>query len=282
MDIDWRARLRVMRRELGISQAELAAAAGLGADTVRGYENGRRNPRRSHLDAILIALHAPNAVANEIRDAAGFAPVTSVFTHERDRHYYYTRDELQAFSEDMPWPEFAVDDSMEVVSANAAIEAVWRVDYQHERSVRSRAQMNVLSVASDNHFADRVDNWDEAIGMLVSIVKARYPEPHKLDGDDAYFNEVLAEFATGDPAFLARLMNVWAATEARDSKCHWAYRIVWNDVEFGQMRFIAICAVANEPDATSFHSWIPVDGESWTVLERVKARWAARELDVGG
>ena len=36
-----------------------------------------------------------------------------------------------------------------------------------------RAQMNVLSVASDNHFADRVENWEEVIGMMVSIAKAR-------------------------------------------------------------------------------------------------------------
>lgn len=279
METNWRARLRAMRRELGISQGDLAAAAGLGTETVRGYENGRRNPRRQHLDAILLALHAPNAVANEIRDAAGFAPVPSVFTHERDRHYYYARDELQVFSDGMPWPEFAVDDSMEVVSANAAVEAVWRVDYRHERSVRSRAQMNVLSVASDNHFADRVENWEDVIGMMVSIAKARYPTPHALDGNDTYFNEVLAEFAKGDPAFLARLMHVWTTTEARDSKCHWAYRITWNDAEFGQMRFIAICAVANEPAATFFNSWMPVDAESWTVLERVKSNWAAMRAE---
>ena len=43
----------------------------------------------------------------------------------------------------------------------------------------------------------------------------------------------------------------------------------------GQMRFIAVCAVANEPAATFFNSWIPVDAESWAVLERVKSNWGA-------
>ena len=38
------------------------------------------------------------------------------------------------------------------------------------------------------------------------------------------------------------------------------------------MRFHAIVSTASEPDGLAINDWIPLDAESWSVLEAVKAR----------
>ena len=95
-----------------------------------------------------------------------------------------------------------------------------------------------------------------------------------MDEPGTYFNEVLAHFAKGDPAFLARLLNIWSATPPAAAKVRWTYNVVWQDPEFGVMRFLATVSTASEPDALSFNDWTPLDAASWEILARVIERGA--------
>lgn len=49
-------RIRTIRNRRGMTQAELAKAAGLGESAVRSYELGNRRPKEKHIDAIAKAL----------------------------------------------------------------------------------------------------------------------------------------------------------------------------------------------------------------------------------
>lgn len=274
MGMHWREDLRGARKELRLSQRSLADSTGVSLETIRGYESGKRNASTATLERLIAALKIPNAIANEMRESAGFATVKFQFAGERERSFFYTLEELPAAVEETPWPQFVVNDAFEVVAANAWVAALWDIDWEHERAVRSRAQLNLLAVASDHHFADRLKNWDEIIGMFVSVFKAPNPTSYSLDGPTPYFNEVIAEFLNGDPVFLARLLEIWAATEPRESKVRSSYPIVWEDPEFGTMRLRGIITNASYPDALSFNDWIPVDAETWQVLSKVRARHA--------
>lgn len=267
---DWREMLRAARKALKRDQTEVARAVGISPETLRSYELGRRVPRREQLEALLLALKVPNDAANAIRDALGYASV--MFQFERNHDFFFKIDELPGVVEQTPWPQFVVNDAFEIVAANQWIAAVWNVDYEFEFNSRTRAQRNLLSVAGDARFADRLKNWDEIVAMFASIFKSPYPTSFSLDAPTPYFNEVLSEFLKGDPAFLKKLMDIWAVTEPRTSKVRSAYRVVWDDEEFGEMRFRGIITNASYPDALSFNDWIPLDAETWQVLTRVKAR----------
>ena len=269
---DWRAELREARRALGLTQQQLAERAGISLHTVRAYERGARRPPREQLEKVFAALKVPNAQANAIREHAGYAPVRSLFTAEFEHGYFYAADELPAAVEGVPWPEFVVKDTLELIAANRAVCALWGIDLERERGRRSRAQMNLLSVASDRRFADAVLNWDECIGVMIGVFKGARPRPLQMDEGNPYLDQVLAAFAGGDPAFLRRLLDAWNTTEAREPKVRWTYPVVWRDEECGTMRFLATVSTASEPDALSFNDWVPVDAESWRVLELVKQR----------
>jgi hypothetical protein len=152
------------------------------------------------------------------------------------------------------------------------VQALWNTDFAEERSQRSRSQMNLLSVSSDHMFTDHVVNWDECLATIVSVFKGRPERPDDIDDPDAYFNAVLQEFASGDPAFLRGLIDVWQKTDGRAPKCRWSYRVVWRDDAFGEMRFLGIVSTASEPDGLGFNDWHPLDAATWDALEKVKAR----------
>jgi SOS-response transcriptional repressor LexA len=56
------ARIRRRRKELGMSQVELAAAANLNQGYLSQIENGRANPRPRTIDALAVALNLPQGV----------------------------------------------------------------------------------------------------------------------------------------------------------------------------------------------------------------------------
>jgi transcriptional regulator with XRE-family HTH domain len=271
MTEEWRSVLREARTRVGITQAELGKQSGVSGETIRGYEMRRTRPSRDRIEALIAALKMPNAEANKMRESAGYAPRRTIFDGEYDRHFHYTLDELASAVETVPWPEFVVNDALEVVAANKAIQALWGIDYERELKTRTRAQLNLLAVASANQFGDRVKNWDECVGVLISMFKANRPEPFSIDSPAPYFQEVIGEFLKGDPVFLGRLIDVWNRTEARDSKVRWTYPVVWDDPRLGEMRFLSTVSLANEEHATFFNDWIPVDAETWSALDRLTA-----------
>lgn len=272
MDSVWRHKLREVRQRIGISQREVAERAGLSRESIRAYETGRRRPTRAGLTAILQALEATAYETNEILEAAGMVTPATLFPGDEYPNFFFTIEELQTEVELVEWPEFVLNNANELVAANACAQALWGIDFAHERTTRTRAQLNLLSVASEHRFADRIVNWDECVATLAAVFKGRPVNPASLDEPDPYFSEVLREFAAGDPAFLARLVQIWVTTPARDAKVRWSYRVVWRDEEFGEMRFRSVVGTANDPGGLSFNDWQPLDAETWGVLERVKAR----------
>lgn len=268
----WREALRTAREELGLSRAELARRTGMAASTIKSCELGTRHPSRSHLVALVEALHVARAEANDILAGAGYATDATFFPAEQYPSYFYVVEELPEVVERVPWPEFVTNDNFELVAANGAASALWGISFETEAAGLSRAQRNLLSVASDRRFADRIVNWDEVAQVLAAAAKARPRGAETIDVPNPYFNEVLAELARGDPAFLARLIAAWNVAPAAEPKCRWGYRLTWRDPELGDMRFFGIVSTASEPDGLGFHDWHPLDAETWTVLERVKGR----------
>ena len=98
--------------------------------------------------------------------------------------------------ESVSWPEFVVNDTMEVVAANRVACAVWGVNFGHERAHRSRAAMNLLAVASEFEFPRVVENWDEVLELLCSIFKATPAGGAELSDTNPY---LMQAFSTSPP-----------------------------------------------------------------------------------
>ena len=280
-DSDWRARLRHEREQLGLTQAELGTAAGLSPEAIRKYESGARTPNREHLHAILGALQVPQVRARGILGEAGFSAAERLFPIDAHPDYFYTLEEASAEIERTPWPQFVVDNVMEIAAANRAASLLWGVDLAAELAGRTRSQLHFLALMAEPLFASRIANFEECLAMAVGVLKGVPDGGAAIDAPGPWAEQVLGHFAANHPGALASLLHVWERTPPRPPKSRWTYRIVWREPE-GEMRFEAVVSTASEPDGLSFNDWMPADAESHAVLERVLAARAAGRHDTNG
>jgi transcriptional regulator with XRE-family HTH domain len=243
----------------------------LSSETIRKYESGRRNPRREHLESLLRVLDVPQADANEILGGAGFSHPRTLFPSERFPGYFFSVYELHGYVNQVSWPEFVTNNYAELIAANRAAQDFWGIDLEKERTRRTRAQMNLLSVAAEQKFAQRVLNWDECVRTLVSVFKGLPQGEESIESPGAYFEEVLGEFARIEPSLVTRLLSLWTETPASSPKVRWTYKVIWDAGSLDLLNFHCIVTTASEPDGLAFNDWIPVDATTWSALEELKA-----------
>jgi transcriptional regulator with XRE-family HTH domain len=269
MQEEWRGRLRNARTKLGLSQAELAEAAGVSPATMRAYETGRRKPRREHLESLMDALQLDRGWRNDMLVATGFAPEGTAKRPDDIDSWMFTHEEADAEIARYPWPAFVLTERAQVVAANPLAQLVWGVDM--EREYPDPLERNLLAVASDPRFADRCVNWDEAVAVIVATFKGYHRQPESVDEPSPYFAAVLNRFLAGDPKYVGRFLKLWQeAPESQTTKIRWTYPVVWHIDGIGDMRFRGVTSAANESDGLSFNDWMPVDAASWEALERLR------------
>lgn len=263
--------IRAARKRLGLSQPDMASRTGLSPEAIRGYEIGRRKPKRDHLIALLEALEIARADANMILRGAGFAPITTSNVPV-DGDTWRAVDELDATVGRCPWPVFAVNDRIVVVSANAAFQALVGADFTSELS--QPEDRSLLLAASQPRFADHILNWDEAVGTLIAVWKYNFYHAAALDHPSSeYFQQLLARFAQGDPRYVMRFTRLWDDVAPLPVVQRWEYPMIWEDTEFGALRLLGLVSVSDDAETLfSFNDWIPIDAASWTALEQIKAR----------
>jgi transcriptional regulator with XRE-family HTH domain len=266
---DWRKRLRSARRTLGLSQDALAKLAGLSQETIRGYESGRRRPRREHLADVLSALRLEHVERRRIIEDAGFAPDPRVDADLMAR-ISHTIESAAAECERHDWPAFVTNEFADVVGANTVVQRLWGIEMPGPGS--GMVERNLLSVASDPHFADHLINWEEAFGTILSVFKAHDWAPEDIDQPGPYLAAVLERFLAGDARYVRRLIEIWqAAPVAWERKEHWSYPIVWRGPGNATMHFAGIVTSASLVDGLTINDWIPLDGRTWRALRNLAA-----------
>jgi transcriptional regulator with XRE-family HTH domain len=267
---DWRKRLRHARKTLGLSQKTLATLAGLSYETVRGYENGHRRPRREHLADVLSALRLEHVERRRIIEDAGFAPDPRVDAALMAR-ISHTIESATAECERHGWPAFVTNEFADVVGANTVVQRLWGIEMPGFGS--GLVERNLLSVASDRRFADHLLNWEEAMTVILSVFKAHDWAPENIEQPGPYLSAVLERFLAGDKRYVGRLIELWQqAPITWERKEHWSYPIIWKGSGTTFMRFDAIVTSASLVDGLTINDWIPLDAPTWRALGQLAAR----------
>jgi transcriptional regulator with XRE-family HTH domain len=268
----WRAALLAARRRRGVSRARLAVGAGIAADTIKAYEGGLRRPSRAALVRILDELRVDRDERRAILESAGFAPDDrSHVPPDRLHAESVSLDDAQAAVDHVRWPCFVVDKFLCVVAANRVAQALWGVDLVREFA--DPLDRNLLSVATSPRFADRVVNWDEAVGYIVAARKAHDWAPEQLEQPSPVLAALLERFMSGDSKYVTRLADLWQrAPEQWAQKMRWSYPLVWNEPGIGELRFECLASAETGIEGLAFNDWIPTDAPTWLALGQLAAR----------
>ena len=130
MPTSFGARLRWWRRHRGLSQLDLAGAAGTTQRHVSFLESGRTQPSRDMVLRLAAALDVPLRQQNALLLAAGFAPVwresdlaaPALTTVNRALDYMLAQQE--------PFPAVVVDRRWNLLRANAGAERLTTISQE--------------------------------------------------------------------------------------------------------------------------------------------------------
>jgi hypothetical protein len=179
----------------------------------------------------------------------------------------YDLDGAQGAIDRTPWPAFVVNENVEVVAANAAVQQVWGVDLRNEFG--ELTERNMLVMASNPRFASHIVDWEESVGTIVAMFKGHHRGAETLDDPSPNFKAMLDRFLAGDPQYIARFLKLWQEVPPRQPEQRWEYPIAWMADGAGTMRFRCMVSNASFKRSWAFNDWIPVDAETWEALGKV-------------
>lgn len=277
--VKWHVLIRAERRRLGITQTELAERAGMSPETVRKYEAGSRNPSRASIERVLAALQAPHTTVRQVLLDLGMAAPGSLYGLGGVEDYRFSIPELRSFVEETPWPQFVIDNTLEIVAANAATQALWEMDLSAQVLERTRARVNLLAILAHHRLRQSLRNRYEIMAIVVSVLKV-FPESRNLlEAPGSLFAEVFDAFAATDPKAINKLYALWDRTPPASQKLRWNFPVVWSEPEVGEIRLIGTVTAASHVNSLVFVDWIPRDGPSHALLETLLASRTLRPGD---
>ena len=260
----WFELLRDVRDTAGVSRREAGARAGLSEESVRAYELGRRHPSHDSLRALLDALAADPLRRNAILQGAGFAPSEEWVGRQADRPDHSLSEAL-AEIRTYPWPAHVNSEFFEVLGANAVMERLWGVDLS---AMPSAVERNMMIGLSTPRWADHVVNWDQAMGMVASMLKGGYGDDVvSPDGANPYFAAVIERFLTGDPGYVGRFLRIWADATPAVHKWRFGFPLTWRVDGLPDMHFRVSVNPVNFSDYMTISEWLPLDAQTWTALD---------------
>ena len=270
---EWCDRLRAVRNDSGLSRAELAARAGVSPGTLKAYETNSRRPSREMLTAILDCLKLDRHARNGLLSAAGFAPdsVPSGLELPEPEHSFA---EAMAEIEAALWPAFIANEAMEIVGANGLLQRLWGFPINE---LRPGVERNLLAILSTPRIADRLDNWDEAVGILLSMVKGSYGDGAiSPDGSNPYLAAAMMHFLQGDVRYVQRALRLWAEAEPMILKRRFHYPVVFRAPNGTKLRFRVMVNPVNLTDYLTTNDFIPLDAAAWAGVDAARQELVGR------
>lgn len=262
---DWRRAIREHRRKRRISQPDLAARSGLSLSAVKAYESGRRHPTREALSAIVDALGITADQANPLFAGAGYAANWHAIFHEA----YGPRD-VPWFTEQVErstWPVFVTNEASDLIAANRPLRLLHGMALDEVLPQPDR--WNYLALASQPWYAERLENWDEAMTFVLGLAKAVMRRDLNPERPAPWNSESYKRFLQGEPAYVTRLLRLWEPAEPVPYTTRVHYRVRWRHESGQLLRFAALMHVADVWQAYAWHDWVPEDAETLRLVQEL-------------
>ncbi|SLN25144.1 helix-turn-helix domain-containing protein [Oceanibacterium hippocampi] len=161
------AALRRWRKGKGLSQMDLAMAAGISTRHLSFLETGRANPSRGMVLRLAETLAVPLRYQNDLMASAGFAARYRETALSADE-FAMVRDMLERLlAKHEPWPALVVDHRFDIVMTNQA--AALLIGWLGLAVGEDGRPANVLRLLfAPRGLRQRVENWETAArAMLV-------------------------------------------------------------------------------------------------------------------
>jgi transcriptional regulator with XRE-family HTH domain len=269
VDLAWRPMIRAERLRADLTQQELAVRAGVSVETIRKYEAGVRTPSRDRLLQLLASMQVPPSRSAAVLSAAGYAPPPGVSRRNPAGSPAFSLSAAATTIEISPWPRLILDETLELVGANHAAQALLGLDPGFEHDGRTPASLNLLAILADPKTARRVVNLDACVTAVVASLKAALGRVLQPADAAALADEILAECTTRNPAAARRLLHAWDVTPPARSARGTGFQVVWRGENNIQVRFLAATSTIDGSNGYIYADLHPADAASHANLEHL-------------
>lgn len=275
MAANWRSRIKALREEYSLSQAELGRRAGVSSDSIGGYESGTKRPRRAVLSRIAKAFGLDAAETDALLTGAGYGAEATAeleaFAARRSSLSTLQR-QMRAYS----WPSLIGNERQEVVGWNDPAE--WVAELSFSSDLPEKEQRNYLRIAVLPHFRARVLNWDHVLTTLIAMNKLDAMDINRPESESAYFNAQVQTILRDHSEIVPHLFELWEKTPEMQRGGRLHYFPVWKVSDGTVLRFHVVQSSWNDYDALWASEWHPADARTWEWLEqRATAESMARQ-----
>lgn len=263
---DWARAIREDRKRKRLSRPEIAHRSGLSLSAVKAYETGARHPSREALSAIIDALGMTTDQANPILTGAGYATNWRAIFHEaygpRPPEWFAEQVERET------WPVFVTNEASDIVAANRAFRTLIGIPLRE--TLPKPDKWNFIAMATHPSWADRIENWDEAMSWALGLAKTGLRRQINLERPAPWSFESYKQLLKGDPAYIARMLKLWEPAEPVEHTTRMRYPARWRNEDGRVLRFAAVVHVADVWQVYAWHDWIPEDAETMRVISEIE------------
>ncbi len=258
-----------------MSQVELARAIHVSTATIASWETDRRRPRPSARSKIIEAadlLGVPASDLNTMLVDIGQPPVPARrFAPVRDRRKPLAVLESECRS--YKWPTLAMNEDFEVIAWNDAANDLSELDFGTD--LAEPGARHLLRMALSDHYAAKLQNWDDVIGIMVGMWKTTGFDPMSPEGRTPYFENLMAFVFTHHTAEIGRLLNIWQGTTPHTEGQRVVFPARWRTSDGTQLCFNCELSGWSDFDAVAALDWHPADALTWQWLEARRASRAS-------
>lgn len=260
--------LKTLRAARNLTQQKLAERTGLSPATIASYDEGRRMPEAATVDRLAAALGVAPAEHDQLRRAAGLRGLPGDFEAalRRGRGPIDTIwDEVQATD----WVTLIVNDRREAVAWNRLANRTSELDL----ASLTQFQRSLLRMAATEHYGRHLVNWDELIGILISVFKVEGSDL-SAGGANQFVQAVIESIGRENPEFLPRIFNLFLSVDPWPQEKRQVHPIHWRLDDGTELRFWGHFADWSNYDGMWAHDWHAADAET--------AAWVQDQLAIPG
>jgi len=274
---DFSRSLSGARVRAGLSQAELARAIRVSVATIGSWETGRRRPNWQARPRVIEAADLLGLSASDLNDmliSVGLSPVPAgrlAPLLDRRKPLAVLQSECRSYR----WPTLAMNEDFEVVAWNDAANDLSELDFATD--LAEPGARHLLRMALSDHYAPRMQNWDEVIGIMVGMWKTTGFDPLSPAHSTPYFEHLMAYILANHPADLARLLTIWQSISPHSEGQRVVFNVSWLTGEKLPLRFNCEFTAWSDFDAVAAFDWHPADAATWRWLESRRQRRLAHD-----
>ena len=263
--------LGTKREQAGLSQQDVATAAGVSLATVASWETGRRRPgaqSRQHVIELADLLGFTPVELNDTLAELGLRGVPvgrEVPLLDRRKPIAVLRSECAEYT----WPVLAMNEDFEVVAWNAAANDISELDFGTD--LAEPGARHLLRIALTDNYKEKLENWPEVVGVMVSMWKATGFDPLAPGTGTPYFDNLVAYIIANHAARLGELLGMWQSAVPFTEGQRVVFDVRWRTSAGVALAFHCNLTSWSDFDAVAAFDWHPANAATWEWLESQSA-----------